>query len=295
MKHVTCYNFCFGLILGCILCFPGMVSAQPVPGDSWAQVSKQKKGDITVYYYPENGFAYTSEEGNLEGLEIAIFRQFANYLRNSRGIHLDIHFVKQPNFDQLLSDVRNSSGGVFGAGNITITSNRERSFRFTPEYLPNVSLMITGDQTPGVQNLSDLGTKYKNLSAVVYRGTTNAKLVRHIRQEYNPDLKIEYVNSDEEALQKVIQNPHLFTYVDLDVYWMATRNHMKIKRQPAGDQKSGDIGFVMPRNSDWYIPFHKFFNIGDGYRSNPAYRSILVSYLGVNMTHMLQMVNADNR
>ncbi|HKI44138.1 MAG TPA: hypothetical protein VKA08_02280 [Balneolales bacterium] len=35
-----------------------------------------------VYYYPENGFAYTIDEGKSGGLEIAIFRRFANYLKN---------------------------------------------------------------------------------------------------------------------------------------------------------------------------------------------------------------------
>lgn len=294
MKHVICLFLYLNLILGGVLSLAGRLDAQSIQQDTWASVSKQKHGDITVFYYPENGFAYKNKKGKLEGLEVAILRQFANYLENGRGIHLNIHFVKQPNFDKLLSDVKHSSGGVFGAGNITITPQRKKNLQFTPGYLPNVSLLITNDQSPDLQNLTDLATRYKGFTAVVYRGTTNATTVRRIKRKYDPDLKITYVNSDEAALKAVIQDPKKFTYVDLDVYWMAIQKHMKIKRQPAGDQNSGNIGFVMPLKSDWIIPFRKFFNIGDGYKSNPAYRNILVSYLGVNMTHMLQMVNGSS-
>lgn len=267
------------------------IHAQSIQHDSWADVSAKRHGDITVLYYPEDGFAFTNDHGNLDGIEIQIFRQFANYLKNGRGIRLNIHFVKQKDFSKLLDDLRNAETGVFGAGNITITPARKREFQFTPGYLPNVAIMVTSSKTPDIVKLSDLNSKNHDLSAVVYRSTTNASVVENIKQKELPNLKVTYVNSDEAALKAVMHDPHTFTFVDLGVFWMAMQKHMKIKQQPAGDQKSGNIGFIMPLNSDWITPFNDFFKLGDGYKSNPAYRNILVSYLGVDMTLMLQMAD----
>lgn len=93
-----------------------------------------------------------------------------------------------------------------------------------------------------------------------------------------------------EVVKKVAENPSYFAYMDLSVYWPAfDKQKLPIKRQAVGDLSSETFGFIMPLSSDWDEPLEEFFKLGRGYRSNPAYQSILMKHLGVEVTKMLQL------
>lgn len=290
------YQKLIGLILFiAIFCISNNAQAQLVSGVSWAEASAAKKGEITIIYYPEAAFAYSDRQGRPTGVELDILTQFVTWIKNAKGVELQINWVLESNFEKLYNDVKKGVGGVFGAANITITEERKSELRFSPPYLNNIAVLVTHTSVPDLKQMDQIGTAFKGFTAVVHKATTHTITLNEIKSKYFPSLKITYVNSDVESLTKVESDPSYFTYTDLSNYWLAQKNKMAIKRHPVGDQTSEQFGFIMPISSDWGPLMDEFFNLGTGYRSNITYKKILMRHLGTEVTKMLEMAQSHNK
>jgi ABC-type amino acid transport substrate-binding protein len=267
--------------------------AQQLSGTSWKDALSSKKASITVVYYPEQAFAFRDSRGNYTGVELDILQQFFVWLRNAKGIEVNINYVEQADFDKLLSSVKNGNGGVFGAGNITITEDRSKEMKFSPAYLNNIAVLMTHSSAPELKSMESIAEVYKSFSAVVHKSTTHVNTLEDLKSKYFPSLKIGMVNSDDEAIKAVIDNSKLFTYTDLANYWMAQKDDQPVKRQAVGDKTTEHFGFIMPKKSGWDEAFNEFFNLGSGYRSNIMYKKILMRHLGNEVTQMLEMALAQ--
>lgn len=263
--------------------------AQELSGDRWANVQEQKKGEITVVYYPEKGFAQEDEDGNLTGVEVDIFNQFANYLKNGKGIELDINYVPQTDFGALYGSIRKSNGGVFGMANVTITQARKTEVQFSPPYMTNIAVLVSHEDVPTLGSLSQLSEQFADMKCVAFRGTTHEDRVKRMKQQYYSGMELVYTESDDETVELITSNTGYYGYVDLSIYWVAQQQGLPIRRHPVGDRATESFGYIMPLNSDWDEPLNEFFQLGSGYRSGSAYRKILVKHLGTEVTKMLQI------
>lgn len=271
----------------------GNVLAQSENNTSWADALAAKQGEITVVYYPEDAFAFKDGRGNYTGVELDILQQFITWIRNAKGVQLTVNWVEEPDFQKLYNSVKSASSGVFGAGNITITEERRKELKFSPAYMNNIAVLMSHSSVPDLKSLESLSTAFKNMTAIVHKGTTHVTTLSAIKENYFPTLQIKMVNSDAEAIQAVINNPKTFTYTDLANYWMAQKNNEPVKRHAAGDKSTEQFGFIMPLNSDWDGVFSEFFMLGSGYRSNITYKKILMRHLGTEVTQMLEMAQAQ--
>jgi len=269
------------------------VKAQQISGTDWENALSSKRANITVVYYPEQAFAFKDARGNYTGVELDILNQFFVWLKNAKGINVNVTYREQGDFDKLLSSVKNSEGGVFGAGNITITEERRKDFKYSPAYLNNIAVLMTHSSAAELKSLESISEVYKSYSAVVHKGTTHVTTLNNLKEKYFPGLSIEMANSDDEAIKEVINNSKLFTYTDLANYWMAQKDNQPVKRQAIGDKTTEQFGFIMPKNSAWDQAFSEFFNLGAGYRSNIMYKKILMRHLGNEVTQMLEMALAQ--
>jgi ABC-type amino acid transport substrate-binding protein len=269
------------------------VKSQQLSGTDWANAVSSKSANLTVVYYPEQAFAFKDARGNYTGVELDILNQFFVWLKNAKGINVNVTYKEQGDFDKLLSSVKNSNGGVFGAGNVTITDERKKDFKYSPAYLNNIAVLMTHSSAPELKTLEAISALYKSYSAVVHKGTTHVITLNNLKDKYYPNLKIGMVNSDDEAIKSVIENSKLFTYTDLANYWMAQKDNQPVKRQAIGDKTTEQFGFIMPKNSGWDQAFNEFFNLGAGYRSNIMYKKILMRHLGNEVTQMLEMALAQ--
>lgn len=268
--------------------------AQLLKGSSWAEASAENKGKIVVVYYPEDAFAYKDRQGRPTGVQLDILSQFVVWLRNAKGVNLEIQWVEESDFEKLYGDVKKGIGGVFGAGNITITDARKNEVRFSPAYINNIAVLVTHSSAPDLKLMDQIGTTFKGFTAIVHKGTTHIGSLNEIKTRYFPDLKIITANSDAEALDKVISDPKYFTYTDLSNYWLVQKDNKTVKRQSIGDKTTEQFGFIMPLSSDWEPLMKEFFNLGTGYRSNVTYRKILMRHLGTEVTQMLEMAQAQS-
>lgn len=284
------HGFLITLFLSTICLFgnPNFVWAQ-LQGDSWEKIKNMGSGTIIVSYIEESGFAYQNSQGQLTGVTIDIFNQFVNYIQNTRDVTIKVDYRKADDFVAFYEDVKQAKTGVFGLGNVTITESRKEEIGFSQPYLTNIAVLITHSSVPTLSNLEELSTQFKGFTGIVYQGTTHETRLRDLKRRYLPSLKLSIVQSDQEVLSKISSDETSFAYTDLSVFWIATKDNMPIKRHPVADEASENFGIIFPKGSDWKPLLDEFFNLGSGYRSNPAYRRILVKHLGAEVTQMLEM------
>jgi len=264
-------------------------------GNSWAEVEEQGSGTITAIYLEEDKFAYTNDEGELTGVEIEIFQQFLNYLKNAKDVNIDVNYVKESkSFGDFYNTVQNSSGGVIGLGTVTILESRKREVQFTPPWINNVAVLVTHSSVNDLESMDNISSAFAGKTAIAIENTTLESRIRELEENYFPNLEMEFVSSQNAALERVINGDgEYFTYLDVAIYWPAAQAGDPVKRHPVGDQSSEVFGFIMPLDSDWQPVFEEFFNLGGGYRSNPTYRNILLDQLGPEYTKMLEMARKN--
>jgi putative glutamine transport system substrate-binding protein len=283
----------FNSILAAVVFIAGLQSqalAQFPKGDSWAVAKERKSGKVTAVFLQEDAFAYLDAAGKPAGIEIDIFNQFVNWVKNAKGVALTVNYIAEPNFQKFYGGVQRSGAGVIGLGTVTILERRKTEVQFTPPFINNIALLVTHVSVPDLDKLDNMASIFKGKKAVVAKGTTLETYMSEIRAKYHPKLVIETLPSQMEVVRKVASDPDYITYIDLAIFWPAyDKEKLPIKRHPAGDLSSEAFGFITPLGSDWNEPLTEFFNLGSGYRANPAYKAILMKHLGAEVTKMLQL------
>lgn len=271
-----------------------VVNAQSIEGNLWDDVLTAKKGELTIAFFEEPAFAFKNGNGTYSGVQIDILHQFVNWLKHTHGVELTVNYVPFDDFSLLLETVRNSKGGVIGAGNISITEERKEFYEFSPPYLNNLAVLMTHADVPELKSLSDLNSAFTGKKAVAFSGTTHEEVLKDLQKNYYPGMEFEYVTSDQEAINAVVSDTNKFTLLDLFSYWLATQENQPVRRHAVADQATDQFGFIFPKGSGWAKPMSVFFNMGAGYRSNIAYKRILLKYLGSDVTTMLEIAAKKN-
>lgn len=296
MNFIKSIGACTSVLLA--LFVANTLSAQNLSGDTWASAQENGSASITAIYLQEDAFAYPDANGVPTGVEIDIFNQFSNWLKNSKKIMLDVNYVAEPSFQKFYSTVENGGDGLVGLGTVTILERRKREVQFTPPWINNIAVLVSHQSASDLNSLDNIAKSFAGMKAVVAKGTTLEGYMLQLKANYFPNVPVEYVSSQMEVVQKVASDPNYFAYMDLSIYWPAyDKEGMPIKRHEVGDLATETFGFILPLGSDWIEPLNEFFNLGSGYRSNPAYRNILLKHLGGEVTKMLQLAQtkSENR
>jgi putative glutamine transport system substrate-binding protein len=264
--------------------------AQTYSGDTWAEAQEKGSADITAVYLAEDAFAYENENGQLTGVEIDIFQQFCNFVKNAKGVTVNVDYVKETSFSKFYDTVKNSSDGVFGLGSTTILDRRRSEVQFSPPFINNIAILVTHESAPNLESLDEISEVYSGKTAAVAEGTTLEGYMEELKANHFPSLTIERFPTQIAVIEKVAEDPSYFSYSDLSVYWPYNQDpNYEIKRQPVADLAAEVFGFIMPLSSDWEPVMEEFFNLGSGYRSMDMYRNILVRHLGARYTQMLEI------
>lgn len=263
------------------------VFSQNYSGDSWAQAKAKGEGTISLAYVETFGLVY-KENGKIDGLCVDVMNDFIKFVNEKKGVKLTSQFVGEgDSFKGMYDKVKNSQGGVFGLGNVTITEERKREVKFSPPFITNLAFLITQNNVPTLAKMEDLATTFGKLTAYTAKGTLNEKRTNELKQKYFPDMKIVFTGNSEETLDKVTAG-NGFAYLDLTFYLEAVQQRKPVKRHPVADKSSESFGFVMPLNSDWQPVLEEFFKANGGYTSTAVYKTILRKHLGETGLKLLQ-------
>ena len=277
-----------GLLFAFVFVINGMMMARQ--GSTWAEAKAAGSGKIVAYYLEEDAFAYSDASGRVTGVNVDIFRHFVNWMKNSKGVTLDVEYIGERDFKKFYDTVKDAPDGTLGLGTVTILDRRKQEVQFGPPYINNIAVLISHTSAPNLVSLDEIGTIYGGKKGVAAVGTTLEGYLKNMKQRYYPALNIDPVSSQMDVVEAVAADPNYFAYVDLSVYWPAyDKRKMAIKRQAVGDLSAETFGFIMPLGSEWHEPLEEFFALGSGYRSNPAYKQILMKHLGGEVTKMLDL------
>lgn len=264
-------------ILCVLFSFP---SFGQLTGDTYAQ-AKAKKTANWVYTYAEApGFVSKNSSGQMTGICVDLMAKFKEYVEAKDGIKISVTYkAKNPNdFTKFLEEVKNAKGGVFGLSNTTITTARKSSYNFSPPYITNIGMILSSNAVPTMTNMADIATKFKGMTAVTVKNSTNEKRILDIKESYFPDLKIEYVPSFAQAMNIIVKDPKKFTNVDFTYYFDAIQNRKPVKRHPGGDEQTEQFGIIMPLSNDWSPLLDSFMT--DEFLQSVEYKKIISSNLG---------------
>jgi putative glutamine transport system substrate-binding protein len=198
--------------------FTGLTNgySQGLSGDTWASAKASKNGKITVTYTHAPKFAEVNN-GQRKGLCFDIMYDFVEYVKTKHGVNLTIDYkdlIDDKDFDLFLKTVKVSKGGVFGLGDVTITTARKKVYNFGAPYFSNVAILATSNKVPTLSSMSDLSKEFAGKTIVVQKGTTHETRANSLKKNF-PGLLIETTTGFAEANKKVSESPNYFTFIDL--------------------------------------------------------------------------------
>ena len=261
--------------------------AAPVERSSFSDARAMGEAEVTFFYVPSSGFAYRDAAGDLTGVTVELLRDFARYAAAEHGIALTVEWMEEERWADFYGYVRDSRGGAFGIGNVTITEDRRDELAFSPPYLNNVAVLVTHEDVPELSSLEEIGTAFRNLTALPYPGTLHETRLHAIGDRHLPDMPTRPVASNDELVSLLASGEGYFGYIDVYNYWRAREAGEPLRRHPVGDDASETFGVIMPHGSDWAPVMESFFQTGGGYAESRRFRALLREHLGDELASLL--------
>lgn len=249
-----------------------------VLADSWQQAKVDKKAELDLLWFTSRPFVQHNTKQELIGLEYELIETFGEYLQQKHQIELKLNWIKDKNFNNILTNINSSSKpNKFGVSAFSITEERKQQVKFTNPYLPDISVLVSSQGTPIVRDLEQVNELMNNMVAVTIKGTTYEKHLLQIKEELQMNYEIRYIDSDENLLDHISKSDHMFGFIDLPIYLIWIKNGRDLTRQNFFTIRGIGYGFILPQSSDWDIPFNEFL-ADENYKTKIS--SIISKYLG---------------
>lgn len=257
---------------------------------TYALASQQKSGIMNVQYHYNFPFVYTTDEAELTGIEIDIIKQFAVWLKIKKGIDVKLEFERHDDFAKFYDKVKITKAVSVGAGSVTVTPDRAREIKFSSPYLKNKPVLVSSILKSTLTDIRNISKEFNGMTAVIVKGSVHEKLIKNIKDNYWPELKIELVESPAIVLDKISNSNKYFGYLDLISYWATIQKESKpIKIHRATPFDTEYFAFIFPKSSDWSAAFNEFFDGGLGFPASDAYFEILRKHLSSELVNSVAL------
>jgi ABC-type amino acid transport substrate-binding protein len=266
---------------------PPIAAVGRVAAPSLAEAKQWGHARLAFFFVPSGGFAYRDDGGNLTGVTVELLRDFARHAAATHDIALEIAWFEEPLWADFYDYVRDSQGGAFGVGNVTITEARRDELDFSPPYLDNIAVLVTHERVPELGGMPDIATAFAGLTALPYPGTLHEARLDAIRERWITGAPARPVASNDELVALLASDTGYFGYLDVYNYWRARQAGLPLRRHAVGDDASETFGVIMPRDSDWATVMESFFHAGGGYARSDRFRGLLREHLGEELAALL--------
>jgi len=260
--------------------------AAPVQAPTLAEALEAGQADLTFFFVPSSGFAYRGEDGELTGVTVELLRDFAHYVQETHDVQVQVTWVEEELWADFYGYVRDSRGGAFGIGNVTITEARGEELDFSPPYMQNIAVLVTHEDVPELGSMADIGSAFADLVALRYPGTLHEARLEEIRDEHFPGMQFQPVASNDELVSTLASGPESFGYIDIYNFWRAREAGEPLRRHPVGDDAAETFGVILPDNSDWTPVITAFFEEIGG-ADGPRVAALLGEHLGDELAGLL--------
>ena len=260
--------------------------------NSWQEVQKNKHGEITVYYRNTEPFLIINDQNELSGIEYELIEDFAVFIKQYYGYDLAVNWVRKDQFAIVYDAIKTQKkNGTFGISIISNTKERQQEVKFSPTYMHDINVLISSVNIKTVNNISEYNEVFDGLSAITILETTYEKQLNLIRNKYENNFPIIYVENTDNVLQTISSNDNFFGYLDLPNYLIALNKQIKIKRHNVFSFKNIGYGIIYPTNSDWDEPIRAYFNNPN---FEPFMKATIEKYLGIELYDLMESITNNN-
>jgi hypothetical protein len=260
--------------------------------ETFAEAKAKGKATLICTYMSTEGFNKSQATGIPAGVCPDLMQAFADFVKEEEGIELTIRYQERTetnDFRKFLEEVKNAQGGVFGLGNITITDERKESFDFSPAFINNISVLISHKSVPDLSSMQNIGKEFAAMKAFVSKGTTSEKRLLEMKQNYFPQMNIEYIPATDfmnliSNEVSIFDNEKAFVYIDFIYFLDLIKKGVPVKRHAVGDDNSEKFGLIMPKGSDWSPLMARFMK---EYTTSLEYKKSLTTHLSASAAKFL--------
>lgn len=266
-------------ILPVLLLFVAQAIHAQVQADTYATASRTKSGKVTYIYNDVFGYTQHGANGQVTGLLVEVMEEFEKYVKAETGIALTHEYkFMQDDFTAFMQEVKESDGGVFGLGNVSVNEERKKQYLFSPAFLRNISIVVTNAGVSPLASEEAIKTEFKDKVAYSISASTYNARIDEIKNKYLPDLEVKYYTSSYEIMDILSKDKNAFAVLDLNFYIEALSKKYPIKRHPVCDRVDDDFAIIMPKSNDWQPLLTAFFK--SGFLQSSSYNQIIVNNLG---------------
>jgi ABC-type amino acid transport substrate-binding protein len=247
---------------------------------TYANAWSTKSGVLNVQYHNNYPYSYADTDGEAAGIEIDIIKQFAKWLLDKKGINVEVKYERHDDFAKFYDKVKTNKTVSIGAGSVTVSSDRAREVKFSSPYLKNKPVLVSSVMKPTLSDVRNISKEFAGMTAVIVKGSIHEKLIKNIKENFWPQLNVEFVESPNVVLDKIAANEKYFGFLDLVTYWAAMQKDQKpLKLHRMNNTDSENFAFIFPKSSDWSNAFNEFFDSGIGFTGTDAYLDLLRRHL----------------
>ena len=261
--------------------------AGPVVGTTFEEARAAGAVTLTFLHVPSSGFAYVDSGGRLTGVTVELLRDFAGFVAATHDLDVEVRWLAEERWADFYGYVRDSRGGVFGVGNVSITEARREELDFSPPYLRNVAVLVTHEDVPELPEMDRIGELFGELTALPYPGTPHEARLSALQADHLPGMSVRPVASNDELVSLLASGDGYFGYIDIYNYWRAREAGQPLRRHSVGDDGAETFGVILPHTSDWTPVMEAFFAAQGGYTSGPHFRELLRIHLGEELAALL--------
>lgn len=236
------------------------IAQEPTSGSpyTWSQVLDKREGTVHFYWYPAHPLIYQDDDG-LTGLEYDIAQSFITYVEKEYQINLSENWVRADKFEDLIANISNQNGGVFGMSGLSITEGRKEVIQFTPPHLPDVCVLVSSADVPVKYSKSGFLETLEEITAITVKGTIFERELLEIQRTNNITFDIIYIDGISELIQTLENTSNAFGYVDVQAFLTEFEKGTSVRRQHFFPLKFPGLSFAYPKNSDWNEPVEAYF------------------------------------
>jgi ABC-type amino acid transport substrate-binding protein len=244
------------------------------------------RAELAFFFVPSSGFAYRDDGGHLTGVTVELLRGFATWVGRTEGLDVEVTWIEEPLWADFYGYVRDSRGGAFGIGNVTITEARGEELDFSPPYMQNIAVLVTHEDVPELGSMEEISRAFAGLTALRYPGTLHEARLMEIRDTRFPAMTSREIASNDELVAGLAAGPSTFGYIDIYNYWRAREAGQPLRRHPVGDDAAETFGVILPDNSDW-TPLMAAYMEEIGGAEGPTLARLLREHLGNELADLL--------
>lgn len=200
-----------------------------------------------------------------------------------------VDFKKCADYASVITETKKDPKSMGMAAAITMFEKMPE-IEYTTPHLKNLSFCITNGNAPDVKtkNAPEIMKALGSMTALTIDKSNLQSCVGEIKKLYVKDLKINFLNSENEILNSIAKNVLHFGYVDAIDFWMFLKANPNkfLKVQKSLDQSKETFSYMVPKGSEHKKLFNEFFTT---FKTGVKYRLILEKYLGGFMAQNMAM------